>query len=511
MQPAFAGDDRAAVQVAGHFLDRQRGRHDHEAQLRPHGLLHQPHQPQGQIALQAALVELIEDDRADRFQKRLVVQPPQQDARRDGQDARPRPALAIEADVIADLVAQPPAALAGHPARRRPGRQPPRLQQHDLLVSRQAGVQQGRRHARGLSRAGRSTQHGVGTAPQSIKQFRQHGVDRQEHSILVGYSLHGRGRDQANAGRLDLGGRGGDVGHFQHARTAPPGPGVLRRADLPCCRPERRRAVAIVRQPAAQGRQVGVGRMRRMLEARAEQLAEDREPRPAILRGQCVAARSTTCGPVPTNMVRPAKANEGDSPGGVPARSTSVSTSVSPVVLDFNCGGDWPSRGGDKATAACSRDRSAIGRLKRLILLLRGGATLDLHARGGSQRELAAGGGWGEESAEARADALERAIDETPDHLGYAAFAGSIRRVGAMHPADQTGQVGLAGGGRQGIGWDLLQQRGGTGQRGRPLRTSDWPPRAPPSARNPSVRACGCSENAKTAYSSDLQACVTNC
>jgi len=37
-------------------------------------------QTEGEVALQAALVELVEDDRADGFQIRVVVQHPQQDA-----------------------------------------------------------------------------------------------------------------------------------------------------------------------------------------------------------------------------------------------------------------------------------------------------------------------------------------------------------------------------------------------------------------------------------------------
>ena len=136
MQPAFAGDDRAVAEVARPRLGLERRRHHDDAQLGPNGLLHQPDHAEGEVAVQAAFVELVEDDDAGRFEERIVVQHPQQDAGRDDQDARGRPALLVEADVIADLArrAAVPRSL-GHAPGRGAGGQPARLQHDDALPS----------------------------------------------------------------------------------------------------------------------------------------------------------------------------------------------------------------------------------------------------------------------------------------------------------------------------------------------------------------------------------------
>jgi hypothetical protein len=68
-----------------------------------------------------------------------------------------RPAL--EADLVADLRAQPPAALLGHPPGRRPGGDAPRLEHHDALAAAGAGGAQGRRRQGRLAAAGRRHEH----------------------------------------------------------------------------------------------------------------------------------------------------------------------------------------------------------------------------------------------------------------------------------------------------------------------------------------------------------------
>ncbi len=179
MQPAFAGDDRTIVQIAGSLLDGQCGGHDDDAQLRPHGLLHEPHQAQGEVVLQASLVKLIENDRTNRLQKRFFLQSSEQNTGRYGQNARRWSALAIKAHLIADLFAQPATALMCDPLRRGPCRQSPRLQEHNLLTARQKHVEQGWRHARRLPCPRRCAEHRTRASPQRSDQLRKHGINRQ--------------------------------------------------------------------------------------------------------------------------------------------------------------------------------------------------------------------------------------------------------------------------------------------------------------------------------------------
>ncbi len=164
------------------MFDRQSRRHDDDAQFRPHRLLHQADHAEGQVAFQAALVELVEDDDAGRFEERVVLQHPQQNAGRHHEDARLRPVLTVEAHLIADLAAESAAAFGGHAAGGGAGGQAARLQHHHAAGPGNPGVQQRRRHARRLAGAGRGAHHHGRPAPQGRDHIGKHRIDRQGKS-----------------------------------------------------------------------------------------------------------------------------------------------------------------------------------------------------------------------------------------------------------------------------------------------------------------------------------------
>ena len=159
MQPPAAFHHGAIAQPAGDRFRGQRGRHHHQFQFRPDGLLHAADHGQGQVAVEAPLVELIEHDRGHRFQERVVLQHAEEDAFGDDPDPRLRTHAAIEADLVADLVAQRRAAFVSDPPRTGPGRQAAGLQDHDRTGPGQARIEQGRRHAGRLARPGGRPQH----------------------------------------------------------------------------------------------------------------------------------------------------------------------------------------------------------------------------------------------------------------------------------------------------------------------------------------------------------------
>ena len=64
------------------------GRHDDQAQVRPQGGLHITRQCGAKVAVQMALVEFVEQDRADTGQFRIVLQQAGKDALGDHFDAR---------------------------------------------------------------------------------------------------------------------------------------------------------------------------------------------------------------------------------------------------------------------------------------------------------------------------------------------------------------------------------------------------------------------------------------
>ncbi len=146
-------------QKAGQAFAIQRGRHRHDAQVIAHLRLHIQRQRQTQVAGQMTLVEFVEQQHADAFQHRVVLDQPGQDAFGDDFDAGARGGLVLEADAISHRLANRLAQLARHELRRAAGRHAARLQHHDLAAGQPRRVQQRQRHLGGLAGAGRRFQH----------------------------------------------------------------------------------------------------------------------------------------------------------------------------------------------------------------------------------------------------------------------------------------------------------------------------------------------------------------
>ena len=122
--------------------------------------------------MDAALVELVEDDGPELRQQRILLQPRGQDAFSGEEDAGLWTELTLEANVPSDLAADRPAALVSNAARQAARRDPSRLQHdHRSVVGnrrRHAGCLAGRRRRRHDRRA--RDREGVDNA-------RQMGVD----------------------------------------------------------------------------------------------------------------------------------------------------------------------------------------------------------------------------------------------------------------------------------------------------------------------------------------------
>ena len=91
-------------------------------------------------------MELVEHDRLEVAQQRVLLQPRGQDSFGGKEHARVGAELPLEPDVPADFLADPPALLLGNAARHRACRDTPRLEHDDWSVHRKRG-----RHASGLS------------------------------------------------------------------------------------------------------------------------------------------------------------------------------------------------------------------------------------------------------------------------------------------------------------------------------------------------------------------------
>jgi hypothetical protein len=106
-----------------------------------------------------ALVEFVEQQRADAFQHRIVLDHPGENALGDHLDPRRRRDLVLEADAVADRLPDGLAQLPRHELRGAARGHPARLQHHDLPALQPRRIEQGQRHLRGLAGTGRGFQH----------------------------------------------------------------------------------------------------------------------------------------------------------------------------------------------------------------------------------------------------------------------------------------------------------------------------------------------------------------
>ena len=118
VRPAFHLVDRAAFQVggdAGRFGPERRGHHHHrQIRTRPLRLLEKS---QGQVGVDRALVELVEDDRGELAQQGVRLEARGEHAFGGHQEARVPTELALEAHLEADLPAYRPSFFDRDPSR----------------------------------------------------------------------------------------------------------------------------------------------------------------------------------------------------------------------------------------------------------------------------------------------------------------------------------------------------------------------------------------------------------
>ncbi len=173
-------DDRS---LAEERLERggfKRRGHGDELQIGPGILAHPACEGERQVRVEASLVELVEHDRADAFEKRIGLESSQQDAFRHDEDARARSGDAIEPDVVTHLGTEVDAALFGDPSRGRSGGDAPRFEHDDRVALRdETRVEQRGRNARGLAGTRRRAQDERAVFAQRVDELGDHLIDRQ--------------------------------------------------------------------------------------------------------------------------------------------------------------------------------------------------------------------------------------------------------------------------------------------------------------------------------------------
>ena len=110
------------------------GRHQHQAQVGTQGRLHVQRKREPEIGGERALVELVEQDRADAGEFRVVLQQAGQDALGDHLDAGVSAGARFETHAITDRSAHRLAERLGHEGGRRARGQPARLEDDDAAA-----------------------------------------------------------------------------------------------------------------------------------------------------------------------------------------------------------------------------------------------------------------------------------------------------------------------------------------------------------------------------------------
>ena len=136
----------------------ERGGHRDDAKVGPRRLLHALEEREGDVALKVTLVELVEEHGRHAAQERIGEQPSREDALRHEADARSRARGVLEADGVADRLADALTELVGDAPGREARREATWLEHHDL-AGECPRIEHRARHAGGLAGAGRGLEH----------------------------------------------------------------------------------------------------------------------------------------------------------------------------------------------------------------------------------------------------------------------------------------------------------------------------------------------------------------
>ena len=187
---ALAGHDRRGLVLAaeqrGDAVAVERRRHHEEAQVGTQVTASVERQGQPEIGLQAALVELVEDDQADAVERGVALQPPGEDALGHHLDAGVGADGPVVAGAVADRVADPLAAHRGHPPGGRSCGEAPGFEHDDAAIAEPGLVQERGRDRRRLAGTRWRLEHGHASAGEGGAQIVEALEDRETHDPGAG-------------------------------------------------------------------------------------------------------------------------------------------------------------------------------------------------------------------------------------------------------------------------------------------------------------------------------------
>ena len=186
MAAPLAADHRNPTEQSGDGGGVKGCRHHQKAQVAPQ-LAKVEAQGQGEIGMNGALVELVEDDQTDPGQLAALLQPPGEDALGEDLDSCPGREATLVANLVADRLPHRFTEQLGHSTSRHARRQPPWLKDEDRFAGQPRLFQQRQGHQGGLARAGRGREHRRATGQDLAKSVENvhYGQSRQFHKLLL--------------------------------------------------------------------------------------------------------------------------------------------------------------------------------------------------------------------------------------------------------------------------------------------------------------------------------------
>ncbi len=160
----------------------ERRRHDQELELGAQALLHVARQRQAEVAVEGALVELVEQNGGDARERGVVEDEAREHALGHHLDARRGRDFGAEAHAVTHAGADGFAQRRRHARGRRPRRKPARLEHEELFSPRPRLGGERERNPRGLAGAGRGDQDRGVCRAQSARQLRQRRIDGKRFS-----------------------------------------------------------------------------------------------------------------------------------------------------------------------------------------------------------------------------------------------------------------------------------------------------------------------------------------
>ena len=175
---ALALDHRRVSHQAGEARAVERRRHRDEAQVGAERALHVERQREADVAVEAALVDLVEQHRGDAGELGIGLDARDEDALGDHRDAGGARAAAVHAGRVAEGAADLLAREPRHPLGRGARGEAAGGEEEDLARAPVLGEERGR-DGGGLAGAGRRDEHGVGAGAEGGEEVREDGFDRE--------------------------------------------------------------------------------------------------------------------------------------------------------------------------------------------------------------------------------------------------------------------------------------------------------------------------------------------